>query len=106
MHENKINYIIVKEGDTFYKLSKELNISLWQLYKYNNLDNKSFIEVGDLLFLQPKRSKSSKRTHVVEKGDTLGSISQKYGVKLSSLYKRNKMTSETALEKGQKIKLK
>lgn len=106
VHNNNIKYIKIKEGDTFYKISKEFDLSLWQLYKYNNLSDNSFIKIDDMLFLQPKKAKNSKRSHTVKKGETLHKISQLYGVKLKSLYKKNKLGPESILQIGQKIKLK
>ena len=40
-----------------------------------------------------------------EKGDSMWMISQRYGVKLKKLYKRNKMIAGTSPEPGQQIYL-
>jgi len=106
LHANKIKYVKVQNGDTFYKISKEFGMSLWQLYKYNNMDDKSYISVGDILFLQPKKSKGSKKQHVVAHGETLQQISQTYGIKYKSLLKKNGLTTSSKITKGQKLKLK
>ncbi len=103
---NKINAITVKEGDTFYKIAKEFEIGLWQLYKYNDLANDDILQVGDIIYLQPKRNKSQTENHTVKKGETMRSISQKYGVKLKKLYKYNELTFGTDLIAGTVIKLK
>ena len=103
---NKIKCITVKEGDTFYKIAKEFEIGLWQLYKYNDLANDDILKSGDLLYLQPKKGKSKIESHKVEKGETMRSISQKYGVKLKNLYKYNELNFGTNLVPGELVKLK
>ncbi|MVX35489.1 glucosaminidase domain-containing protein [Myroides sp. LoEW2-1] len=54
---------------------------------------------------QTKVTTSSKKSHVVKKGDTLYSISKKYNMTVSELQKMNKM-SGTALSIGQILKIK
>ena len=92
VHDNNIRYIIAKEGDTPFKISKEFEMGLWQIYKYNDLSKKDEIKKGDIIYLQPKRNKAKLDFHVVEKGETMKIISQKYGIKLKKLYKKNNMS--------------
>jgi LysM repeat protein len=84
-------YIIIKEGDTFSKIAKETDKDLWQLYKYNDLTADDKLVPGDKLFLQPKRNKAKEPFHTVKNGETMKFISQLYGIKLKSLYKKNNM---------------
>ncbi len=48
--------------------------------------------------------KKKTRTHVVERGDTLSGIAQRYGVSMSSVRKVNKMSSDR-VKLGQKLKI-
>ncbi len=105
LSENRIKYIIVKKGDTFYNIAEELDIMLWQLYKYNDITEDDVLKVGDVLYLQPKRSKAKQDVHFVKTGETLRDVSQKYGVKLKKLAKRNNIDKYSALKAGQKILL-
>ena len=58
MENNRIQYIIVKDGDTREKLENEFQLLKWELPKYNELKN-DFIPVpGQILYLQPKRDKA------------------------------------------------
>ena len=61
---------------------------------------------GDIIYLQPKHKKADKKypQHVVRAGESLHSISQMYGVRVSSLIKRNKLATATVQE-GQVLKL-
>ncbi|MCK5823117.1 MAG: glucosaminidase domain-containing protein [Bacteroidales bacterium] len=90
---NRINYIIVEKGNTFYSLAKKYELMQWQLYKYNELTKDSILKVGQILYLQPKRNKADVRHkyHIMKEGDSMYSISQLYGIKLRKLYKKNLM---------------
>lgn len=102
---NNINYIFVKKGDTFYSISKKFEMNLWQIYKYNDLNENDVLKEGDKIYLQPKRCKAKEDFYVVTSGDTMRNISQKFGIKLKSLYKKNKMILGTQPSVGQKLSL-
>jgi LysM repeat protein len=86
---NMIKYIAVKPGDSFDKIAKETDKDLWQIYKFNELTEKSKLQVGQVIFLQPKHKRAQEPYHIVRKGETMHSISQMHGMKLRSLYKMN-----------------
>ena len=93
LQRNRIDYIIVKKEDTFYKIAEEFDLIFWQVYKYNDLPKDAVIKEGDVLYIQPKRSKAENKYefHIVKEGETMYSISQLYGIKLKKLYKMNLM---------------
>lgn len=103
---NKVKFVVVKQGDTYYKIAKEFDLALWQVYKYNDLAKEDVLMAGDIIYLQPKRNKAKQATHTVQKGETMKDISQKYGVKLKKLYKHNESLFGSDLVEGQKINLK
>lgn len=90
---NDIDYIIVKKGETVYSISKKFDLMQWQIIKYNELNEDAIIKEGQILFLQPKKNKASVglKKHIVKEGETMYLISQKYGIKLKKLYKKNLM---------------
>lgn len=108
IHKNKVNYVVVKKGDTFYKIAKEFNLGLWQLYRYNDFGvRKDVLQEGDLVYLQPKRkhSKSKENDYVTKKATTLRQISQEEAIKLESLIKLNNVSPDDKLNIGQKVNL-
>ena len=105
MVRNRVQYIVVKQGDTFEKLNKELELMSWQLPKYNDLSSSSKLQPGDVLYIQPKRRKASAREHVVKSGESMRVISQTHAIKLSRLYKLNKLENGTEPSDGQQLKL-
>ncbi|MFI5203504.1 MAG: glycoside hydrolase family 73 protein [Flavobacteriales bacterium] len=106
VHDNNIRFVIAKDGDTAFKLAKEFEMGLWQIYKYNDLGGKDEIKAGDVIYLQPKRNKASEAFHQVKAGETMRTISQLYGVKLKKLYKKNNMERGTEPEVGATLYLK
>jgi LysM repeat protein len=104
---NRIRYIKVKAGDTYQILTKELQLMPWQLASYNDMDRSAKLEVGQELYIQPKRRRAevNHAIHVAEEGETMYSISQLYGIKLKSLYRKNRMEPGTNPEPQQKIYL-
>ncbi|MBI3500751.1 MAG: glucosaminidase domain-containing protein [Bacteroidetes bacterium] len=104
---NGIKYIVVEDGDTYYKIAYDLDMRLWQLHNYNETGKQTCLEVGNVVYLQPKRRHSHKEEfHTARFGETMYYISQLYGVKTARLYKLNHMTDGQEPTAGQKIYLK
>lgn len=105
MVNNRIEYIIVKDGDTREELEEQFNLLRWELPRYNELNNDFRLSHGQILYLQPKRDKADagKENYIFSEGDTMYSISQKFGVKLKSLYEMNRMAEGTQPEPGTKL---
>ena len=104
---NDIKYVVVKEGDTYYKIAHDFEMRLWQLHNYNETGRQTCLQAGDMVYLQPKRRHSrAENTHVVRFGETMYEISQLYGIKTRHLYKLNNMQEGQEPKAGQKIWLK
>jgi uncharacterized FlgJ-related protein len=107
---NRVQCVVVENGQTLYRISKATGVSLRQLYKYNDFaDNQEVVSKGDFIYLQPKRNKSSeKKTYVVSNSSTtLRQISQVEGIKLKSLMRKNGIENpDVPLKIDSKIKLK
>jgi hypothetical protein len=87
MENNNLRYIIVKDGDSREKLEDEFELLHWELPKYNELSNDFAITPG-------------KEFYNATDGDTMYLISQRYGIKLKSLYKMNRMQESSEPEPG------
>lgn len=105
MENNRIKYVVVREGDTRESLEKELKLLRWELSKYNELPEDFTPEPGQILYIQPKRKKAEpgKEIHTVGEGETMYSVSQKYGIKLRYLYYYNRMEEGSEPEPGRKL---
>ena len=94
---NGLVYIVVRPGDTWKSISKEFDVSRKILRKYNDLYKGYVLQPGDILYLEKKNRKADKEhvVHVLRAGESMYSISQKYGIRLKNLYKRNKMEPDS-----------
>ena len=102
---NGLAYIIARDGDTFKSLSKEFDISSRKLVKYNDLHRDYTFTNGDIIYLKEKKKKASDQytVYVVRDGDSMHSISQKFGIRLKNLYKLNVKDGEYVPEIGDMI---
>jgi LysM repeat protein len=103
--KNRIQYIIVEEGDSKTILEKEFQLLGWELARYNELQSGFKINPGQILYLQPKREKAEAGNdfHFAVEGETMYIISQLYGIKLKSLLNMNRMLAGENPKAGQKI---
>lgn len=104
---NQVKIIIAAAGDTYAELSETLDIPRKKLLKYNDAKSGQAIQQGDYIYMQPKRKKYryKKDFHIIKNDDTMYQLSQKYGIRLECLYKRNRMKSNTEPAEGQRIYL-
>lgn len=106
-YNNRVKYILAREGDEFLDLSEELDLFNWQLPKYNDLEDEHVFAEGKKVYLQPKRNKAEagKKVHIVSYGETLHSISQLYALKLEKLAFKNNLSPDDELETGRELLL-
>lgn len=106
-HRNGLRTIVVSTGDTYANLTKDLKLKDWELYTYNDFKKGRQPQVNEILYVQAKyrRANHANKQHVVEMGEKMHYISQKYGLKLQPLLKRNRMKSGDEPAEGQIIYL-
>lgn len=106
-HRNGVRYIVAKPGDTFESLAYQLNMYERTLRRYNDALDTRELEAGDLVYIYPKKCRADRKHPycTVRKGDTAWGLSQKYGIKLSRLYKRNGIPYGTPLTTVQRLDL-
>ncbi|MEG1643736.1 MAG: glucosaminidase domain-containing protein [Bacteroidales bacterium] len=100
-------YIEVHEGDDLKSIGKEFGIKVKKLASYNEIPKDFPLYDGMIIYLQKKNKYAEDEydTHSVSEGESMHSISQKYGIKLSSLYKLNKKGKDYLPEEGDVLKL-
>lgn len=105
LSDNNIKFILAESGDTYESIAKDLDLMPWQIWKYNDLAKSSSPQAGQKLYIQPKRARCKTKTHTVQDGETMWEISQKYGVKMKKIYKRNGLTVGSAVSAGTVLQL-
>lgn len=106
--DNELYYIIAREGDNYDLISKEFTISSRKLRSYNDVPKNYPIQKGEVIYLCRKNTKVSRkaeRWHTVEDGESMHTISQKYGIRMKYLYSINKKQYSYIPKAGDSIKL-
>jgi hypothetical protein len=105
MENNRIRYVLAKHGDTPQLIARETGIWEWEVYRYNELEKSDILKEGQIVYLQPKRRNTKQNWHVVQEGETMYEISQRYGLKLNVLHRRNSIPFGVEPEPGIRLKL-
>ncbi|MFN3405542.1 MAG: LysM peptidoglycan-binding domain-containing protein [Cytophagaceae bacterium] len=104
---NGIPAIQARAGDTFVKLAGQGGITHNQILEYNDLKSFSQPVAGQQYFLAPKKSRAIVMFHTVTPGETLWDVSQKYGIRINEIKKKNRMKfKEEGLKPGRVLWLK
>lgn len=104
--QHGLKYVRCIEGDDLSAIAHEYGIAERRLRYFNDLQRGAKLKEGDIIYLQKKKRKATAgyEYHTVKSGESLHSISQIYGVRITSLMKRNKLVSAT-VHQGQVLKL-
>lgn len=106
---NKNYYLKARPGDTFRSIGKEVGISYKKIAKYNERDKDDKLEPGEIIYLKKKQKKAEKnykkRPHRVKAGESMYSIAQYYGIRLSSLYKMNDLSPDYSIQVGDLLRV-
>ena len=104
---NGMAYIVARDGDTFQDLGKEFGISWRSLVSYNDLHKDYTLVDGDIIYLKAKKKKAAKpyTVYIVRDGDSMHTISQKYGIRLKNLYKMNRKDHDYVPQIGDRLRL-
>jgi membrane-bound lytic murein transglycosylase D len=86
--------------------SEEIGIREKRFIKLNDLPETEQIEAGAYYYTQRKLSSAEVATHLVEAGETLWTISQKYGIRLAALKSKNRIRKDEDLRPGMVLNLK
>ena len=102
---------IVKSGDTISSISKYYSINKDLIIKFNNLKDENYIFVGQNLIISESTENLTKQSdlinnyHIVQTGENLTEISNKYDLKVIDLIEINNLNNPDAIKTGQKLLL-
>ena len=104
---NRVPFVYAEEGDTYEILASLYGLFPREILKFNDVSNPDDLKPGDVVYLRTKKNKSAKGLdkHVMEEGETLAEISQRYAVKLSRIYKLNGFDQSYVPSEGEIITL-
>ncbi len=103
-------YVIARRGDTFESLAKTFDTKASKLREYNDVDKAYRLKANDIVYLGKKNKKAdallTRNYHIMRAGESLHGISQRYGIRLTSLCKLNPMKRNEHFKVGDRIRLK
>ena len=100
---------IVKSGDTVSSISKFYSINKDLIIKLNNLKDENYIFVGQNLIISESTENLTKQSdlinnyHIVQTGENLTEISNKYNLKVIDLIEINNLNNPDSIKVGQKL---
>lgn len=102
-------YTVATAGDSFHSIASDLRLKEKNLIKYNEYPDNYQLCAGDIVYLQKKKTKVDKKSsseHIVRSGESLHSISQRYGIRVINLYEMNKKNGQDfTLTEGDIVRL-
>ena len=99
---NGVAWIIARDGDTYAGLAKEFNLFRSEILRFNDRSRNTTLQPGEVVYVEAKKRESAKNLdkHVVEEGETMRGLAQRYAVKMKKLYQYNAMRPGTEPEPG------
>ena len=100
---------IVKIGDTISSISKFYSINKNSIIKLNNLKDENYIFVGQNLIISESSKNNTQQTdlldeyHIVQIGENLTEISNKYKLNLGYLIEINNLNNPDSIKVGDKL---
>lgn len=97
---NGIPSILARENDDVHTLSAKGGISEKKFRKYNDMSSDDTIIPNEFYYIKKKNKKSSIGYHVTQRGESMWDISQQYGIRMTQLAKKNRMSIIDELKTG------
>jgi hypothetical protein len=88
---NGIKSITFQEGDSFEILTQEFGLKEWELRKFNDFPADYQPKPNEIIYLQMKKTKAHGmyKYHHLAAGESMHYVSQYYGIRLRTLYRKN-----------------
>ncbi|MEM6966280.1 MAG: glucosaminidase domain-containing protein [Bacteroidota bacterium] len=106
---NDLRMVFAAQDQTPAQIAGLYRVKLKCLLKYNEKlgDGSTRLTQGQKVYLQKKRRnwRGREKYHFVSEGETMYQIAQKYGLRLSKLYRKNRMEKGTQPAIGEKLKI-
>ena len=103
---NRRSVILSDNKSTISSLANKANMTKKVFAYYNDIKLKDNIIPNTFYYVKKKRRRSPIGFHIARKKETMWDISQKYGIQLKSLIKKNRTTIDVPIKVGQIIWLK
>lgn len=106
--KNGVECVMAIAGETYYSIAKDYDLFNKEILKFNDVAADAELLPGQIVYIRAKKTQTEKGLdkHICESSDeTLWQISQRYGIKLSSLMKMNGLKGDVQLREDFVLKL-
>ena len=105
---NGVPFIYAVEGETYASIAKSNHLLLKEILRYNDLPGGGELHAGDVVYLEPKKSKTVRgldKYIVGEEGESFHAICQRFAVKEKAIRKLNALPVSYQPKEGDEILL-
>lgn len=96
----------VTKGDTLWSISKQYNISFELILDLDNIKDKDTLSIDQIIKIpQGNLPVADYTVHIVEKGDTLWTIAQRYNLTVNLILANNNISNSELISIGQEMKI-
>lgn len=105
--QNGVPFIYAAEGETYESIAKSYRLFLKEILKFNDLKQNEELLPGTVVYLKKKKKASHPGLdrYVVEEGQTLREISQRFAVRMKDICRRNGIGQDHVLREGDVLEL-
>jgi LysM repeat protein len=105
--QNGVPFVYAEEGETYESIAKSYRLFHKEILKFNDLKEDAELLPGTVVYLQKKMKTSHPGLdrYVVEEGQTLWEISQRFAVRMKSICRLNGISEDHVLREGDVLQL-
>ncbi len=105
--QNGVPFIYAAEGETYESIAKSYRLFLKEILRFNDLQQSEELVPGTVVYLKKKKKASHPGLdrYVVEEGQTLREISQRFAVRMKDICRRNGIELDHVLREGDVLEL-
>ncbi|MCL2160235.1 MAG: LysM peptidoglycan-binding domain-containing protein, partial [Oscillospiraceae bacterium] len=97
---NGLRFVYASKSDTYRRIARDFDIRPNQLAKYNEKTKKQSLKVGEMVYLEKKKTKGVVTHYFVQPGESLLDVAQKTGMTTKALCSKNRITPTSRLQPG------
>lgn len=89
--QNSVPFVYAEAGDTYASIAAAYNLFPREVMRFNDLNSDAELLPGTIVYLKPKKKVAAKGVdkYVIEEGDDLREIAQRFGVRLANVIRLN-----------------
>jgi len=100
---NGLRAMIAEAGDRVADMAEAAEISPNRFRQFNDMTDFDDIKQGQVYYLERKHKKTNAKEHVLASGESFWDISQRYGVRLSTIVANNRLTEKDIAQVGRVV---